>query len=282
MSAPGWFPDPAGVPGRFRYWDGTAWSPTTTTDPNTPPPGGPGMGGPSPRGTGPRRNTGMLVFVVIVALALIAGLIWAISSLLGSDSGDAGTSGGPGRTATQEVCPQDDTPLTERPPQPGDGRVHGGQLSFPELGAPWSPPYPDNRIAFGRDAYAQQVPIETDPDWVAGVFVADLVAGDGFFGPQQGAEVVLDCITGEFYGDTEITRNDQRSEAITVDGHDAWIIETTLGFDIPNLEAKSEHVIVVIVETDPGAASVYFASIPENAPELLPTAQELVSQLRVS
>ena len=22
----GWYPDPAGAPGRFRYWDGTTWS----------------------------------------------------------------------------------------------------------------------------------------------------------------------------------------------------------------------------------------------------------------
>ena len=26
MSLPGWYPDPAGTPNRFRYWDGKAWS----------------------------------------------------------------------------------------------------------------------------------------------------------------------------------------------------------------------------------------------------------------
>ena len=40
MPSPGWYPDPAGTPGRYRYWDGQAWSETTTTDPAaTPPPG---------------------------------------------------------------------------------------------------------------------------------------------------------------------------------------------------------------------------------------------------
>ncbi|WP_084635077.1 DUF2510 domain-containing protein [Propionicicella superfundia] len=27
MSQPGWYPDPGGAPGQFRYWDGTTWSP---------------------------------------------------------------------------------------------------------------------------------------------------------------------------------------------------------------------------------------------------------------
>ena len=35
---PGWYPDPAGVPGRFRYWDGSQWSTVTTDDPRQLPP----------------------------------------------------------------------------------------------------------------------------------------------------------------------------------------------------------------------------------------------------
>jgi hypothetical protein len=26
MAQPGWFPDPGGQPGMYRYWDGTAWT----------------------------------------------------------------------------------------------------------------------------------------------------------------------------------------------------------------------------------------------------------------
>ena len=32
-AATGWYPDPAGTPGAFRYWDGAAWSEATATDP---------------------------------------------------------------------------------------------------------------------------------------------------------------------------------------------------------------------------------------------------------
>ncbi|GAA3820540.1 DUF2510 domain-containing protein [Nocardioides panacisoli] len=41
MTSAGWYPDPAGQPNTFRYWDGTSWSEATTTNPATPAPGTP-------------------------------------------------------------------------------------------------------------------------------------------------------------------------------------------------------------------------------------------------
>ena len=39
MSAnPGWYPDPGGGQGLFRYWDGKAWSAATSPNPGAPPP----------------------------------------------------------------------------------------------------------------------------------------------------------------------------------------------------------------------------------------------------
>lgn len=39
MASPGWYPDPAGQPGAFRFWDGGAWSSELTDNPYAPPPG---------------------------------------------------------------------------------------------------------------------------------------------------------------------------------------------------------------------------------------------------
>lgn len=33
MTSAGWYPDPAGAPNTYRYWDGHSWSQTTSTDP---------------------------------------------------------------------------------------------------------------------------------------------------------------------------------------------------------------------------------------------------------
>ena len=47
MSAnPGWYPDPGGGEGLFRYWDGKAWSAATSPNPSAPPPSQSLIGGP--------------------------------------------------------------------------------------------------------------------------------------------------------------------------------------------------------------------------------------------
>ena len=84
---------------------------------------------------------------------------------------------------------------------------------------------------------------------MASVLIAQLLAGDGFFGPQQGAEVVADCAVGRFYGDAPAGREDRRNEAITVDGRPAWMIESHLTFDIPDIRTTGELMIIVVVDT---------------------------------
>lgn len=39
MASPGWYPDPAGQPGAFRFWDGGAWSAELSDTPYAPAPG---------------------------------------------------------------------------------------------------------------------------------------------------------------------------------------------------------------------------------------------------
>lgn len=42
MSAPGWYPDPGGVPNLYRYWDGRTWTNQLTSQPTGPAPTAPG------------------------------------------------------------------------------------------------------------------------------------------------------------------------------------------------------------------------------------------------
>ncbi|MCT2996353.1 DUF2510 domain-containing protein, partial [Propionibacterium freudenreichii] len=59
MPTPGWYPDPTGTPGLYRYWDGRAWTGATTNDPAaTPAPG------PQGRTPAPRRRRGWLIALV--------------------------------------------------------------------------------------------------------------------------------------------------------------------------------------------------------------------------
>lgn len=90
MSQPGWYPDPAGSPGRFRYWDGRAWSPTTSSDPGgTPTPGLGAPGGATPNGAGkepsdPRgRRSGVLILALALLVVLVLVGVFVVRGLVG-------------------------------------------------------------------------------------------------------------------------------------------------------------------------------------------------------
>ena len=187
---------------------------------------------------------GAALVVAIIVIAVIA--IRAIG-------GEIGATGQPtSGPASQDVCPPEKAETADPNAHPNDGRVHGGPISYPELGSPWGPPQPDNRVPFGSDVRNQVVPVEVNydnkgTDWVASVLVGELQAGDGFFTPEQGSEIVVRCILGKFYGNNPVQSDVKVNQATQVDGHEAWIVESQLSFDIENLKTKGELLIVVIV-----------------------------------
>lgn len=296
MSQPGWYPDPGGQPGMFRYWDGRVWSPTLSPTPYGPAPllNQPQLGvrsDQSPYGyqqVTARRRSGWGAWAIIglVVVALVVGgsllLGGGLPNPFGRDPGNT--------TNPTDFCPKRSVidPSTAADSAHGQppGRVQGGKLSYPRLAAPWGTPSPDYRVPFGRDVLEQTVMLHDNYDqrgssWVASILVGELVAGDGFFSPQQGSEIVTKCIMGEFYGDAVLTRNDIANRSTTVDGRDAWLVEMHLSFSIRGLDETGETAIVIIVATGEESASLYYASIPDSRPDLLTTARQVQQQLRV-
>ena len=298
----GWYPDPGGGQGLFRYWDGKAWSAATSPNPKSPPPtqgvigtspqqpagapvgvgqggygtgygtggygaGGYGQTGPAgPAGVGGYGQQGTAyanyqeiqkkkspIGWWIGGAALVVAIIVIAVIAIRAIGGEIGVTGQPtSGPASQDVCPPEKAETADPNAHPNDGRVHGGPISYPELGSPWGPPQPDNRVPFGSDVRNQVVPVEVNydnqgTDWVASVLVGELQAGDGFFTPEQGSEIVVRCILGKFYGNNPVQSDVKVNQATQVDGHEAWIVESQLSFDIEGLKTKGELLIVVIV-----------------------------------
>ena len=295
----GWYPDPGGQQGLYRYWDGQTWSAATTTNPQAAPPSqglvpqqaGPGQGGYNPyqpQGGGPleqkKSPIGWWIGAGVILIALVVLAAFFVRGAVNNiNTPGGGGSGGP----VAELCPVDKSQATAAPKQYNDGRVHGGALSYPRLPAPWGAPEGDIRVPFGRDVMTQNASVHQDynaakDDWVASVLVAELIAGDGFFSPQDGAQIVVKCVTGTFYGEgTEVTREDTENRATTVDGQDAWTLESHLTFDIEGLPTKGELLIVVIVASDDATSSLFYASIPDDSPQYVQPARDALKQLKV-
>jgi hypothetical protein len=348
----GWYPDPGGGQGLYRYWDGRAWSAATTSDPSSAPPpqglvnpgsaagtagatahanygqgsygqgsygqgtygqgsygqgsygqggstlgGGrtpygqgapaqPGQPGASPYASFQKRRSGVgwWVGAGVLLLVLVVVAVFAISRA--TSGGTAGGGGASGQDSSS-ACPPDrsDSPVATAPP--ADGRVHGGPVSYPQLGSPWGAPGAETRVPFGVNVLSQTVVVQSaydgqaDHDWVASVLVGELQAGDGFFTPQQGSQIVVKCILGKFYGDNKVNSDVVTDKATTIDGHDAWLVESKLTFDIPGLQTKGERLIVAIVQAGTDRSGLFYASIPDTTPQLLQPARDALSQLKV-
>jgi hypothetical protein len=314
---PGWYPDPGGGQGLFRYWDGKAWSAAVSPNPSAPPPSqgliGPGtpqqggqpygQGGQPAYGQSPygqdygsayanyqelqkkKSPSGWWIAGAALVIVIIVVAVMAIRAVTGGDTGTTG--GGPVTQPSQDACPPETSASPEAPvSHPADGRVHGGPLSYPQLGSPWGPPQaPPNPVPFGSDVQNQWVLDQLNYDgagnnWVASILVGELQAGDGFFTPEQGSQIVVKCILGAFYGDHPVNSDVKVNEKTTIDGHDAWLVESQLTFDIPRLEAKGELLIVVIVSAG-NRSGLYYASIPDTMPELVQPARDALKQLQV-
>ncbi len=216
----------------------------------------------------------LLVVIVVVA-------VFAIRAIGNGTLAGGGAGGG---QATEEVCPPE-TSVTSPIAHPNDGRVYGGPLSYPMLGEPWSAPQSDDRVPFGSDVSTQVVVVEPNyqpnSNWVASILIGELQAGDGFYTPQQGSQIVVKCILGKFYGDNPVTSDVKVNQATTIDGHDGWLVESQLSFDIQGLQTKGELLIVAIVSAG-DRSGLYYASIPDTTPELVPTARQVLQELKVS
>jgi hypothetical protein len=138
----------------------------------------------------------------------------------------------------------------------------------------------------GSDVRNQLIPVETNYDgkganWLASILVGELQAGDGFFTPEQGSQIVVKCILGSFYGDNPVNSNVKVNQKVTIDDHEGWLVESQLTFDIPGLETKGELLIVAIVSAG-NRSGLYCASIPDTTPELVQPARDTLKQLQVA
>jgi hypothetical protein len=285
VSNPGWYPDPGGQAGKFRYWDGSNWSARLTSNPQEPPPApGSPPAVPEPRGNSNRK----WVLAGVAALVAVAAVIWLVVKFIPESLGaDNPFGNAPGGHSSASLCTAGVVNSTAQARTTLDGRLTAGNLSFPLFGDPWQAPEGDNRVPFGTYAVMQEALDQEAYDgvrghnWVSSLLLSDLVSGDGFANSQTAAETVMKCVLGLYYGDYQVQRSDISAKAHSVDGHDGWLIESQLSFDIPGLKAKGERVLLLVVQTDTDSFGLFYASVPDTQPERLVDARKALSELRV-
>lgn len=270
MSAPGWYPDPAGTPDHFRYWDGSHWSDATTKHPDGPPQG--------PR----RKRTAIVVTAVIVAVVLVAAVV--VAALWPRDNQTAGgtdessptvsawnETSTPTTSPSSTVSPTTPNPTGGRPadcdanapselpgPVPQGGRFAVGSLSMPVPDG-WSGPNPESRMPFGRDTWSYSKTLtEEQMPWASSMNLG-VATFDASVPLDSMASTMVQCIlTSDFYASVNVDLAEFTQRPITVSGRTGTQADALLTFQHPQLKTRGSRIRVVVVTTDDPAAPTQF------------------------
>ena len=309
MPDTGWYPDPAGAPGRYRYWDGSRWSSFTTDDPRRPGPAKTPASGSTPseprNGEPPGqpsrgRRIGLIIGVLAVALlvavasAIFVGNVRSVvdnplpTSTAGGteDSSPRGTPTStqkPSATPTavpQVPCPRGNPNQLAR--HPSDGRVYGGNLSF-EAQPTFESAAVEPRFSFAYDVLQQTLPVSQTPPWIAQLAVGQLRRKDGFVGDARNTvERLVQCVViGNMYGPYVPMRTDIRSESLSIDGRSGWLIDSEITVDRPDVQVAGDHVIFIVVR-DGRDWGFFFGAVPVGNAQLDAVLASAVRGLRAS
>lgn len=272
---PGWYPDPAGSQGRFRYWNGSAWSNETTANPADPAPGN-GGGSRDPASPGSRSKTPLLIggAVIVVALLIVA---WFIFGNNGPGGGFGGNVPEDTNSAAPTVSGWDETSKPTPPPtdnastiacpvtlndddtsQGSDGRIHGGGISVEKISG-WS--NSGMYLQWVSDLHSQMDTVR--PGWMSNIAVGQLNYEDGFDSPEIAARQSMECYASSGYYENFTERVDLKNEATTVDGHDAWWMQSEVRISSPDMpEIEGDVVDIIVIDLgDPARMGIYFTSV---------------------
>ncbi|WP_245822546.1 hypothetical protein [Brachybacterium avium] len=175
---------------------------------------------------------------------------------------------------------------TRAAPASGIGKIRGGDLEFtvPESwGAGWitsSLPY---LTEIGADAR------QVEGNWYSVVNLGRVTFGEdegGYPGRENAAVAIFQCYATtagvvSFFGDhPEVT--DYRSEALTVDGEPAWIVQATYHFEDPEqLQSSSASIVTAIVVETPDGPSALASDVAADQPEHVQNLEDIIASLDV-
>lgn len=290
MAAPGWYPDPAGVPGQLRYFDGAAWTQQVQQEGSAP---GASADPAGVRTTPPSRGRWLWVSaagVFLVVLALV--MVWLFRPG-GQVSGPSEQSATPTISAWNETSSASasatrpaacDLPGANRLPDPSiaDGRLAVGPISMP-VPAGWSGPVSENRVPYGRDAhgFTRIITEETQMGWASSVTIG-LTSFDSYPGPKDAARAILQCIlTSAFYTGVSVKLAEYATIEIKSGSASGVRADALITFTEPRLKTKGSRLRIIVFDSTP-TPCFFFGAVPMEKADHIAVLDRTTAGLKVT
>jgi len=296
MSATGWYPDPSGVRGRYRYWDGSTWSESTTTDPSRTAP-------PSKDKDDERRaeagNKGWLVALIILVVLTIVAVIVMLFATRNPFGGGHATEDTNSSTPTISAWDETSTPTTPPPPTDltggvwvdcpistgvGDTKQKGGRISAAGLSAAIPSGYSSTNdyisMAYDQHAVGRNVP-GGQGFWSA-ISVGLASNADGFVDISTTAMQLMQCNSMTYHPIEAPADVIIAGEPMTISGHAAWHVRWQINYTEEAI--PGEILDSIAVDMGPGAdyVGVYWSCRPLNNADFEASITSAINSLTVT
>lgn len=251
-----------------------------------------------------RRNRLIMRWFGGGAIGVIAiGLIVVLAMIMTG----AGTGPGNGLLDRQLKGPSDTRPeLAKRCPPPSDSPDQGQQgvpaipagprtvdeaagISYKAYGAPWSP-WDSAWVDQGelKVSYRVGQHFVTEENYRGSSdYHATILSGSVPAAVNDGLQLDLKCTGHQVAADARIsfypepnTLESIRDEAATLGGRPAWVNIFRLSFTQPGLKAKSELVLVALIDVGRPEAAILYVSIPDTHRQFDTVVDELLESVR--
>ena len=265
---PGWYPDPAGATGLFRWWDGSSWAEVTSDSAQAPPPipvqsEAAGEDDPPLRRVSPLRVTAVLSlgFALFVSASIgLSLVIWRDSSNTSTQRVVGGSAGLPSAGGTDPIGYLDERTRT--------ATIGPASLTMP--GDPYVlSPHP-MAIRGVLDLLfwaAAPVHIRYDGkhDWSSGVLLgrvaepgsSDDLQTEGRLALHRLSQAIFDQRPTELKGTTWQQR--------TVDGQPAMLFSAQVHYSVDQLPSRYDTITLLLVRLDDGSLIMAASSVPNDA-----------------
>lgn len=267
---PGWYPDPAGTPDLYRWWDGGDWTEAISESPRAPSPRTQHPADPADdlRPRRPSRFRAVVALVVCLALFLSAtvglGLaIWQDPPTAKRSLGArAGAAVSPGLLADRGAAVGR---LDQRTRQ---ATVGAGSMTLPDL--PYQPAAEPLQVpGLLEVSFSASAPVHEGYDghrsWSAAVLLGRLAGTGDEAQLEDHAVAAVRKLSTTFFRSAPTRLAEVSVAEHSVDGNSGVRVTAEVHYDIEGLPSRYDRVTAVVVGLDDGSMLVAVSAVPDDA-----------------